>query len=555
MHYRNIKRLRKILRVLAKHGYGYLVDKLNAEQRAVGRLLVSFSPVRKRRFLHMVEPVRLRTALEELGPTFIKFGQVLSTRPDLLPPEFCRELERLQDSVAGCAYCDMEGVVEAELKRPIRELFAEFSAEPMAAASLAQVHRARLKDGRRVIVKVQRPGIEGVVAGDLEILAFLAAKAEQYVEESRAYNPTGMVRELRKSLARELDFNLEASNAQRFREMFADDTTVHVPEIHLELSGARVLTMEEIQGIKISDVRALEKAGLDRRVIAANGANAYLKQIFGKGFFHADPHPGNLFVLPGNRVVFLDFGMTGRLHPHVKSQIIKILMGIIQGDMAMMSEAATALGTTDERTDFRSLELELADFVDRNYVSSLKDIRVGENFAQLVNILTSNRVKLAPELFLLARTLMTIEGVGKRLDPEFNLIELLEPFIKELLRERHSPRKIAKDVLKFGSWLYNFIIALPRDMREIVTKVKQGKLRIEFEHKGLEELIAELDRVSNRIAFSLIIAALIVGSSIIMHADKGWKLFGHPLLGVLGYLLAGLLGLWLAWSIIRSGKL
>ncbi len=555
MNYRNIQRLRKILRVLAKHGFGYFVDRMNAEQRTLGRLLANFRPIQRRHFLHMVEPVRLRVVLEELGPTFIKFGQVLSTRRDLLPTEFCLELEKLQDDVPGCEFCDMEGLVEAELGKPIRELYASFSSEPMAAASLAQVHRARLKNGRRVIVKVQRPGIEQVVANDLEILAFLAAKAEQHVAESRAYNPTGMVRELKKSLARELDFNIEASNARRFREMFQDDPTVYVPEVFLEYSGARVLTMEEIQGIKITDTKALEKAGLDRHAIAANGANAYLKQIFGRGFFHADPHPGNLFVLPGNRVVFLDFGMTGRLHPYVKSQIIKILLGIIQGDMAMMSEAAVGLGTTDERTDFRSLELDMADFVDRNYVTSLKDVRVGENFAQLVNILTRNRVRLSTELFLLARTLMTIEGVGKRLDPEFNLIELLEPFIKQLLRERRSPKKIAQDLMKFMSWAYNFIIALPRDMREIVTKVKQGKLHIEFEHKGLEDLIAELERVSNRLSFSLIIAALIVGSSIIMHADKGWKLFGHPLMGFLGYLLAGLMGFWLAWSILRSGKL
>jgi len=555
MNYKNIKRLRQILRVLAKHGFGYLVDKLNAEQRVLGRLLTSFQPIRKRQFLHMVEPVRLRTALEELGPTFIKFGQVLSTRPDLLPPEFCREMEKLQDNVPACHFCDMEGQVETELKRPISDIFSSFSSGPMAAASLAQVHRARLKDGRRVVVKVLRPGIEELVANDLEILAFLASKVEQYVEESRAYNLMGMVRELKKSLARELDFNIEAANAQRFREMFADDPTVYIPQVFLEQSGARVLTMEEIQGIKITDMEALAAAGLDRPTIAVNGANAYLKQIFGKGFFHADPHPGNLFVLKENRVVFLDFGMTGRLHPHIKSQIIKILHGIIHGDMAMMSEAAAALGTTDEHTDFRSLELELSDFVDRNYVASLKDIRVGENFAQLMNILTGNKVKLAPELFLLARTLMTIEGVGKRLDPEFNLIELLEPFIKQLLKERHSPRKIAQDLMKFMGWAYNFIIALPRDMREIVTKLKKGKLHIEFEHKGLEDLISELDRLSNRIAFSLIIAALIVGSSIIMHADKGVKILGHPVLGVLGYLLAGFLGLWLAWSIFRSGKL
>ncbi len=554
MHYRNIKRLRRILRVLAKHGFGYLVDKLNAEQRTLGRLLVNLSPMRRRQFLHLVEPVRLRVALEELGPTFIKFGQVLSARRDLLPEVFCAELEKLQDQVPGCPLGDVRGQVEAELGRPLDQIFRHFSTEPLAAASLAQVHRARLLDGRTVIVKVQRPGIEQVVAGDLDILAFLAERIEQYFEESRAYNLSGMVRELRRSLARELDFRLEAANARRFREMFADDPTVYVPQVFREFSSVRVLTMDEIQGIKITDLEALERAGLDRHLIAVNGANAYLKQIFGQGFFHADPHPGNLLVLPGNRVAFLDFGMTGRLHPHTKSQVIKILLGITQSDMSLMSEAAAALGTTDERTDFRSLELDLADFLSRNYAASLRDIRVGENLGQLMNILAANRVKLAPELFLLARTLMTIEGVGKRLDPDFNLIELLEPFIKQLMRERRSPRKVAQDILKFLSWGYNFLIALPRDMREIVTKVKQGKLHIEFEHKGLDELIAELDRVSNRISFSLIIAALIVGSSIIMHADKGIKVLGHPLLGVMGYLLAAVLGLWLAWSIIRSGK-
>lgn len=555
MHYRNIKRLRRILRILTKHGFGYLVDRLNAEQRVVGRILASFSPLRKRHFLNMVEPVRLRVALEELGPTFIKFGQVLSARRDFLPREFCDELEKLQDDVPACARCQVEDQITQALGRPPSEIFAHFSREPLAAASLAQVHRAQLPDGQRVIVKVQRPDIEQVVAGDLDILSFLVEKIEQYIEESRPYNLSGMIRELRKSLARELDFTIEAANAKRFREMFAGNDRVYIPKVFPELSGSRVLTMEEIQGIKITDLKSLERAGLDRHLLAANGADAYLKQIFGHGFFHADPHPGNLLALPGNRIAFLDFGMTGRLHPHVKSQIIKILLGIIQGDMAMMSEAAAALGATDERTDFRSLETDLADFVDRNYQTSLRDIKVGENLGQLLNILTSNRVRLAPELFLLARTLMTIEGVGKRLDPDFNLIEHLDPFIRQLMRERRSPRKMAQDIMRFLNWAYNFIIALPRDMREIVTKVKQGKLHIEFEHKGLEDLIAELDRVSNRIAFSLIIAALIVGSSIIMHADKGFMILGHPALGLLGYLLAGLLGLWLAWSIIRSGRL
>jgi len=406
-----------------------------------------------------------------------------------------------------------------------------------------------------VIVKVQRPDIEQVMAGDLDILAFLVEKIEQYIEESRPYNLSGMVRELRRSLARELDFTVEAANARRFREMFAGDATVYVPRVFPQFSGRRVLTMEEIQGIKITDLEAIARAGLDRNLIAGHGADAYLKQIFEHGFFHADPHPGNLFVLSENRIAFLDFGMTGRLHPYVKSQVIKILLGTIQGDMAMMSEAAAALGAADERTDFRSLENDLADFLDRNYQARLQDIKVGENLGQLLNILTSNRVKLAPELFLLARTLMAIEGVGKRLDPDFNLIEHLEPFIRRLMRQRRSPHKVAQDLMKFLSWAYNFVIALPRDMREIVTKVKQGKLRIEFEHKGLDDLIAEMDRDSNRIAFSLIIAALIVGSSIIMHADRGLKIFGHPILGLLGYLLAALLGLWLAWSIIRSGRL
>ena len=551
----NIKRLNQILGVLVKYGFGYIVDRLHMEQSRIGRKLFSMRPVRKLDIFDLPEPVRIRKALEELGPTFIKFGQILSTRPDLIPIRLCFELEKLQDKISPFKYEKVEDQIKRAFNQPISEIFSQFSKKPQAAASLAQVHAAKLKNGTKVVVKVQRPGIEKTIKKDIRILYELAKLADKYVEEVRVYNPIGLIDEFKKSILKEIDFAREANNIRRFRRQFALDDTVHIPNVFPELSSRQILTIERIEGIKVSDIKKIDDAGLDRSQIAVNGVRAFLKMVFIHGFFHADPHPGNIFVLSGNRVGFIDFGMVGRIHKSTKAQIANMLTGVVEHDASRITNACTVIGMVDEKSNIKELELDFEDFVDRYYVESLSKLKVGQFFMDLIDSVTRNRIKVPSDLFLLSKAFAIIEGVGEKLDPSFDMVALAKPFAEELVRQKYSPRKIAREIINFSELFYNFAISLPRELTVIIDKVKKGRLRIEFEHKGLEHLISELDKVSNRIAFSVIIAALIVGSSIVMQTNKGPLLFGFPVFGFIGYIIAGIMGLWLAIAILRSGRL
>ncbi len=551
----NIQRLRQILGVLVKYGFGYIVDRLHIEQSIIGKKFFSLRPARKLDIFNIPKPVRIRKVLEELGPTFIKLGQIMSTRPDLIPIELCRELEKLQDKIPPFEYKKVEKQIKLTLKSPLNELFSQFSKEPKAAASLAQVHSAQLKDGTKVMVKVQRPGIEKTIKKDIEILFELAKLADRHIEGIGVYNPMGLIDEFKKSIIREIDFTKEANNIKRFRRQFASDDMVYIPKVFSELSSRQVLTVERIKGIKVSNNEEINSAGLDRHKIAINGANALLKMVFIYGFFHADPHPGNIFVLSDNRVAFIDFGMVGRIHKSTKAQIANILIGIVEHNVSRITNACTTIGVVDEASDVKELELDLEDFIDRYYVESLSQLKVGHFLMDLIDSVTRNRIKIPSDLFLLSKAFMIIEGVGEKLDPSFDMVGLSKPFAEELVRQKYSPRKIAREIINFSELFYNFAISLPKELTVIIDKVKKGTLRIEFEHRGLEHLISEMDKVSNRIAFSVIIAALIVGSSIIMQTNKGPLLFEFPIFGIIGYVIAGIMGLWLAIAILRSGRL
>ena len=551
----NIQRLRQILGVLVKYGFGYIVDRLHIEQSIIGKKFFSLRPARKLDIFNIPKPVRIRKVLEELGPTFIKLGQIMSTRPDLIPIELCRELEKLQDKIPPFEYKKVEKQIKLTLKSPLNELFNQFSKEPKAAASLAQVHSAQLKDGTKVMVKVQRPGIEKTIKKDIEILFELAKLADRHIEGIGVYNPMGLIDEFKKSIIREIDFTKEANNIKRFRRQFASDDMVYIPKVFSELSSRQVLTVERIKGIKVSNNEEIDSAGLDRHKIAINGANALLKMVFIYGFFHADPHPGNIFVLSDNRVAFIDFGMVGRIHKSTKAQIANILIGIVEHNVSRITNACTTIGVVDEASDVKELELDLEDFIDRYYVESLSQLKVGHFLMDLIDSVTRNRIKIPSDLFLLSKAFMIIEGVGEKLDPSFDMVGLSKPFAEELVRQKYSPRKIAREIINFSELFYNFAISLPKELTVIIDKVKKGTLRIEFEHRGLEHLISEMDKVSNRIAFSVIIAALIVGSSIIMQTNKGPLLFEFPIFGIIGYVIAGIMGLWLAIAILRSGRL
>jgi ubiquinone biosynthesis protein len=552
---RSIRRYRSILGILIKYGFGHVVEQLNINYYLeLGRRLVTLggSP---REIERLSQPVRMRLAMEELGPTFVKLGQLLSTRPDVIPKEYIEEFRKLQDMVPSFPFEEVKAQIQRELGHSADELFAELSPVPIAAASVAQVHRGQLMSGEAVVVKVRRPGIDKVVNTDLDILSGLAYLIERHIPASEIYDPGGIVKEFRRTIQREMDFAREGHTIDRFAANFAADPAVHVPKVYWEQTGETVLTMEFVDGIKISEFAQLTEAGYDLKAIAHNGADAFLKQVLVHGFFHGDPHPGNLFILPGNTICMLDYGMVGRLGENLKFQLVDLLVAVLQRDADSVISQLLYSGELMDEANIRHLRRDLNEFIDDYYEVPLQEIKVGRLLTEFVEILTRYRIKFPSDLMLLAKALVTIEGVGRQLDPDFDMIGHLRPFMEKLLHERVAPGSLTRELLSttkaYGSLMKN----LPRDLKEFINRVNRNKFKIDLEHRGLEKLITDLDKSSNRISFSLLIAALIVGSSIIMQADKGPMLLGFPALGFLGYSIAAVLGLWLAIAILRSGRL
>ena len=552
---RNVNRLRHILHIFAKHGFGYIVDRLNIDQNLIGQRIIKIVLAKKKDVFAIPVPIRIRKMMEELGPTFIKLGQILSTRPDLIPLAFCQELEKLQNEVPAFTYKEVKERVEKEFRKPVEQLFRNFSFEPIAAASLSQVHLAESISGDKLAVKVQRPGIGEIIRADLDILYMLAQLAEKHIEESRIYTPTAVVDEFKKTILKEIDFSIEAKNIDRFRRNFKDDNVVYILKVFHQLSTKKVLTMERLEGVKVSNVGAIAHLGLDQKQIAKNGADAILKQIFVRGFFHADPHPGNIFILKDGRIAFVDFGMVGRIDAETRGQFSDILVSIIQRDANGIVETFVSMGAVEEDFGVKKLSLDLTDFIESYYEIPLKELRMDQFFPDFVNIISQNQIKVSPDFFLLSKALVTIEGVGKKLYPDFNAVSQAKPFVKKLVSERYSTKNIIRGLKGFLKGLYILTNLLPRDLTLILNKIKKGTLRIEFEHKGLEDLISQMDKISNRLAFSLVIAALIIGSSIVLQINNGPMLFDFPVLGVVGFIAAGIMGLWLAVIILRSGRL
>jgi len=563
--YLSLRRYRRILGVLIKYGFGDLLWRLKVRHPLVGRLP-------RLRVIREVEalsrPERLRLAFEELGPTFIKLGQLLSLRPDLLPSEYTAELTKLQDEAPPVPFPQIEERIEEELGRPLEELFREFEEEPLAAASLAQVHRAVLKDkdGSEVAVKVLRPGIHEIIRADLIILEDLAQFISRHLPESRPYDPPGTAREFAKTLRRELDLIREGRNIELFRRNFADDPTVYIPKVFWDYTTAGVLTMERIVGIKITDLEGLERAGLDRRMVALNGVNAILKQIFEHGLFHADPHPGNILVLEGNVIAPLDFGMVGRLEEGLRLRLGELLWGIIRGEIERIVRVLREMGSLvpeldggveDEEGELSALALraDLADLLDRYSRVPLARLELTQLLDELMALVREHRLRLPSSLVMMGKALVIAEGVGKALDPEMELLPLAEPYIRRLAFRRTALRHELNAWTSALEEAGHLLQELPREIRSLARRVGRGELRLRFEHLGLDRPIMEMDRASNRISFALIIAALIVGSSLVMQLEAGPRLWELPLFGLLGYGLAALLGLWLILAILRSGRL
>jgi len=552
--YKNINRLRQIVNILIKYGFDYFVKQLGLINLiSKGEKILKLKPSK---IAQLPLPIRIRLTLEELGPTFVKLGQILSTRPDLIPQNYITELQKLQDKVPPFAYDQVEQIIKKELGANILKIFKSFEQKPLAAASLGQVHQAILKDGEKVVVKVQRPDIEKIIETDLDILFDLARLTEKHIPASRLYDPVGIAEEFAKTIRAELDYGTEGRNAERFKKNFEGDEIIYTPKIYWESSSKRILTMELIEGIKINNLKELDKAGYDRKKIAENGAKAFMKQILIDGFFHADPHPGNMLVMKDGIIGFMDFGMMGRLDEEMREKGIDLFVAVLERNPNKIINEMLNLGiTSQEEIDTRSLKIDIKEMLDQYYDKPLKEIILGELISQLVEISIKYHIRMPAEFALLGKSLITIEGIGLELDPDFNLAEIAKPYAKDVILERKSPQRLILKLLNDLSELYNLVILIPRQLSKTLKKMEKGVFKLEFQHRGLENLINALDKAANRMAYSLILAAIIVGSSLIMQTNKGPLFMGFPVIGILGFLIAGVLGLGLVIIILRSGKM
>jgi ubiquinone biosynthesis protein len=552
--YRHLNRYQRIIRILFKYGFDDLVDGLRIDQYLeTGLKMINRKP--RSEIEKHSRPERFRMALEELGPTFIKLGQVLSTRPDLISAEYLNELAELQDNVPPFSFAEVEDIFLAETGKKPNELFEKFEEQPIAAASIGQVHRGRMQDGNEVVVKVQRPDIEKTIAVDLEILAYLATLMEQYLEELQGHQPSAVVDEFARSLSLEIDYRVELANIQRFARQFKGNTTIYVPLVYSDLSTERILTMEYISGIKTSKVELLRSRGYDLPLVAKRGANLVMEQVFVHGFFHGDPHPGNFFILPGNVICFLDFGMMGRLSRQDREDFTNLMISIVTKNDRKVTDGVLSITIQFGEIDHDALSRDLGDLLDRYLYLPLKDLQAGKILQELLDLVQRHKLSIKPNLYLMIKALSTIEGVGLLFDPDLELITLAEPYIKKVRAERLRPGRLAEGIGETSGEYLKLIQDVPEEVRGILRQLRAGRMKIAFEHRGMERLAAALDKISNRIAFAIVLAAQIIGSSLIILSDIPPKWHDIPIIGLAGFLVAGIMGFWLLVSIIRHGRM
>ena len=552
---RELPRLREISMVFVRHGLGDLV-----RRAGVATLLERAGQVlhwgEAAELAHLEVQQRTRLAFEQLGPTFVKLGQMLSTREDLLPPAWTTELARLHSDVAPVPFDDLLPQIEQALGRSPFEVFAHVERKPYAAASIAQIHRATLASGAAVILKIRRPGIEGKIDADLRLLDRLAHLIEREMPEVRRYRPVELVGQLRGSLERELDLTVEARNTERFARNFADDLDILVPRVYFEWTSGTMIVQEHIEGVRGNDPATIDSVGLDRKTLAARGVDAVLKMILVDGFFHADLHPGNVMFLPDNRVALIDFGMVGRLSPTRRKQIVDLLAGFAGHDEEAMLEVLLDW-RGDELVDEARLAADLGEFAFDYADMQLKDLKIGALLHRVSAILREHSIVLPSDLTLLFKALITLEGLGRQYDPEFRLIERIRPFLGRAMRERYQPIETARRAQQTLSELYGLVTSMPRDLARLVKDARHGRMRVDLDLKRLESFGERLHGAMDRATIGIMTASLVVGSSIVMTVAQGPRLFGVSLLtycGLVGYLVAFVNSLWIIFSIWRSSR-
>ena len=553
--YRHFSRFKKIINVLIRYGFEDFFDSAFLKKFFGKNIGETFSKEEQLFNREKDRGMRFRMALEELGPTYIKLGQILSTRPDLIPEVIAKELEKLQDSTKPFSYIRVRQIIKEELGKEPDELFKYFCPTPLAAASIGQIHKAILHTGEKVIVKVQRPLIQKMIQVDLEIMHYIASVMEHHFEELEVQKPTLIVEEFAKTLNKEVNFELEAAYTQRFGEFFMDDPTVYVPKIFKEYCSERVLTEEFINGIKISQIQQYqEQKGINLHILADNAAKSALRQIFDFGFFHADPHPGNIFVMTGNVICYLDFGMVGRLSDREKNQIIKLLYYAIRRDDLKLCEVALEMLESSEDINMELFQDNITEMVDEHLFKPIKEIDASRFLQQFINILRNHKVRLKANYFLMVKSLLTAEKSIRTINPEFDVISASRPFVERAMKERFSLKNVAKSLYDPAEAVFGLLASLPKDIDEIVTKVKKGKLKIEFEHRGLENFSLKLHKIVGELSMSVIIAAVLISSSLVINSNIPPLYNGVPVIGIVGFVLSFVISFILILTYFKNNR-
>jgi ubiquinone biosynthesis protein len=548
--YKHLKRLKEILQVISKEGLGFTIDYLG-----IDKTLKLPWHIRQTGKTKNIIPMasRVRVVLEQLGPTFIKLGQVLSTRADLLPPGYLKELELLQDNIPPLSFEQMEKVIEEELVKPIKQVFSEINNNPIASASIGQVYKASLVTGEQVIIKVQRPGISKIIETDLEIISDLAHLLEERTNKGKLYKYHKFTTEFAKVLREELDYRIEADHAERIWSNFQGDETVCIPKIFREYSNYRILVQEYKAGIKISEGFGQKQTPFNKKKVATRLVNAVCQQVLIDGFFHADLHPGNIAIGKDDTVIFMDFGMMGRLDHQTRESLISLLLNLINKDIDGIILLLSDLGSITSNVNKQQLKRGLYLILDRYYYKPLFEIKLKNLLREILSLSESYQITFPEEMILTARTLILLESIIEQLDPEINFIELVKPFTPKLIAEKLSLSRIKKTISKRFFSLSRFLLRLPEQLGVLLEKAEEGNLKLILEPTNFTKLIQHLNTVGNRLSFSLIVSSIIIGSSLIAQKTTS-AILGPFHLAELGFIIAVLMGLWLLVSIIRSGK-
>lgn len=551
---KHTQRYQEIMNVFLKNGFSHFLFRIGLLDRASHRKQQEATYDQNLTDIG----IRLRESLQELGPTFIKLGQIASTRRDIIPEEIVLELEKLQDDVMPFSYEQVHEILETELGESLEQLFQSFNETPLATASIGQVHTAHLFTGEEVAVKIQRPDIQPIIETDLDILHDLTRGLEKKLDWASRYRIREMIEDFSRSLRSELDYEVEGRNGERIANQFINVPAIHIPKIYWDFSTKKVLTMEMIKGIKVTHVKELDEGGYDRKLIAGRLADSMFSQVLVYGFFHGDPHPGNIFILPDNVVSYLDFGMVGQLNEELKYHFASLLINLQQGSSKGMIKTFYAMDLLDTDTDESELQLDLDDLIRKYYDTSLKEISMGAAITEVFTIAYHHRVRIPTEIAILGKAILTMEEIIKKLDPEFSVMKAVEPFGKKLFKERYHPRNVISRSLDDILENIEIIRDMPRDLKEIANTVKRGRLRFDINIKELQTFLQRLDKISNRLSFAIILLSfsilmvgLIIGSAI---ADQTTLLFRLPVIEI-GSIVATLMFLFMIYTIIRSGRM